>query len=172
MPKQPVITIIPADNKVVINGEAYTVDCNELKGIHAIQYCFPYGEIEYVPSELRPDRIYKSNSLISDISIFQKELDAWKVAKQEYDAQKAKIETDRIAAFKTTEEAAEKAFKATEEATKKAEAENIAFQKAAEKAFKATEEATKKDIAKSFVMMKAALDKFKDIPITILSNEK
>jgi len=120
MPKQPVITINPIDNKVIVNGEAHIVDCSELKGIQAIQYCFPYGEIEYVPGELRPDRTHKSNSIIADISVFQKELDAWKVAKQEHDVQKAKFEADAAATFK-----------AAEEATKKDIAKGFAMMKAA-----------------------------------------
>ena len=78
------VTIVREDNLVIVDGEGHTVDCSELQApFHALQWDGVRGEIEYAAT--RCDhcgvRSKRGNELISDLSPYQKYVDAWQIAK-------------------------------------------------------------------------------------------
>lgn len=78
------VTIVKEDNAVIVDGDRRTVDCSSLPAdFHALQWDTPFGEVEY--AAVRCDhcghRSKKPNERISDLSPYQKYVDAWHVAK-------------------------------------------------------------------------------------------
>ena len=72
------LTIIRADNTVIIGGRAVIVDCSGLdQSIHAGQWYGARGEIEYVRNPAADPASYRPNRAISDLSGFQSVIDAW-----------------------------------------------------------------------------------------------
>lgn len=91
------LTIIREDNKVVVDGEAHTVDCSSLSAdVHAVHWSSngisQGGEVEYSVTRCEHcgARSKKGNELISDVAAYQSLMDAWKVAKTAADAERAK----------------------------------------------------------------------------------
>lgn len=78
------ITIVKADNLVVVDGSAiHGIDLSHLPpDFHALQWYDTYGDVEYVD----PNTSQHSNVHITDILPFQSCVDAWNVKKQELDA--------------------------------------------------------------------------------------
>lgn len=78
------VTIVKDDNAVIVGGERHTVDCTDLPAdFHALQWDGARGEVEYrmTRCEHCSARSKKGNALISDLSPYQKYVDAWGVAK-------------------------------------------------------------------------------------------
>lgn len=76
-------TIIKDDNAVNVNGKRHTVDCTDLPAdFHALQWDGASGEVEYRVTRCDhcSARQKKGNALISDLSPYQKYLDAWHTA--------------------------------------------------------------------------------------------
>jgi len=65
------LTIIKEDNAVYIDGIAKEIDCSDLPSdFHALQWDGSSGWIEFVNN-------YKLQEELSDISEYQKYIDAW-----------------------------------------------------------------------------------------------
>jgi hypothetical protein len=71
------VTIIVDDNKVVVEGIAYTIDCSALieADVHAVQWFGDRGEIEFSTDPDTGNRL--PNAMITDVSPFQFLIDAW-----------------------------------------------------------------------------------------------
>lgn len=81
------LTIVAEDRVISIDGVSFSdLDISALNpSIHAVQWYGEYGEVEY-KSKVENNQIVKpQNQLIQDFSEFQWAVDAWNVAKQEYD---------------------------------------------------------------------------------------
>jgi hypothetical protein len=78
------ITIIKDDNTVGIDGEFHTVDCSTLPAdFHALQWSGVRGEVEYRVTRCEHCNAQgkKGNVDITDLTSYQKYVDAWRVAK-------------------------------------------------------------------------------------------
>jgi hypothetical protein len=87
------VTIIKDDNKVAIDGVAYSVDCKMLPlDFHALQWDGTRGEIEFKVTRCAHcgARSKKGNETITDLSPYTKHVDAWNVAKATADAARPK----------------------------------------------------------------------------------
>ena len=80
------ITILPPENHVYIDGACRSVDCTGISDsdapslmVHAVQWNGAKGWIEYVNDHFEPSA-HVPNRPISDISQFQKFVDAWNAA--------------------------------------------------------------------------------------------
>jgi len=70
-----IVTIVPSDGNVLVDGEARTVDMTGIDpAIHAVQWDGTAGEIEYTRADGR------GNESITDISPFQVFIDRWTAA--------------------------------------------------------------------------------------------
>lgn len=78
------VVIIKDDSAVNVDGVLQTVDLSDLPAdFHALQWDGTSGEVEYrvTRCEHCSARSKKGNVLISDLSPYQKYVDAWGVAK-------------------------------------------------------------------------------------------
>jgi hypothetical protein len=78
------IAILKDDNRVNVDGESHTVDLSALPAdFHALQWSGTKGEVEYrmVNCEHCGGRNKKGNEFITDLTPYQKYVDAWNVAK-------------------------------------------------------------------------------------------
>jgi hypothetical protein len=72
------VTIVPIDNKVVVEGQLEIVDLSTLdEEIHAVQWYGTVGEVEYKHDYINNTR--KPNDRIEDFSPYQRFVDAWEV---------------------------------------------------------------------------------------------
>lgn len=72
-----IVTIIPSDGNVLVDGEVRTVDMTGIDpAIHAVQWDGTAGEIEYTRADGR------RNEVIADISPFQVFIDRWTAAEE------------------------------------------------------------------------------------------
>lgn len=86
------VTIIKDDNTVIVDGERHTVDCTDLSAdFHALQWDGTRGEVEHRATRCDHcnTRSKKGNVDITDLSPYQKYVDAWGVAKVDSDDAKA-----------------------------------------------------------------------------------
>lgn len=93
------VTIIADDNRVKVDGESHTVNCSDLPAdFHALQWDGASGEVEYrtVRCEHCGGRNKKPNMPISDLSPYQKFVDAWRVAKAAHDAAFAAVTAEKV----------------------------------------------------------------------------
>lgn len=77
------VTIIKDDHTVIVDGVRLTVDCTDLPAeFHALQWDGASGDVEYriTRCDHCSARTKKGNVLISDLSPYQKYVDAWGVA--------------------------------------------------------------------------------------------
>jgi len=75
------VTIVPIDNKVVVEGQPETVDCSSIdEEIHAIQWYGTVGDIEFKHDYIANTR--KPNVRIEDFTPYQKFVDLWTVEAQ------------------------------------------------------------------------------------------
>lgn len=74
------LTIIPEDMTVIIDGERFGINCQELvdQGVHAVQWSGSTGHIEFKDAA---DGNKPANQVIGDIERFQPIIDAWHAAK-------------------------------------------------------------------------------------------
>lgn len=78
------VTIIRDDNKVVVDGEGYTVDCTALPvDFHALQWDGTSGEVEYRMTVCShcSTRSKKPNLFVNDMTPYLPYVDAWTAAK-------------------------------------------------------------------------------------------
>jgi hypothetical protein len=90
--------VVPDDMVIVDRTIGLKVDCASLDNgnIHAIQWYETWGEIEY-KTEYLPDhqRWHRQpNKRFEDFRPFQSYVDAWRKAKDEYDAAQAKLKQE------------------------------------------------------------------------------
>ena len=70
------VIIVPDDGVVLIDGKGRVVDCSSVdRTIHAVQWYDDHGEIEYKTF----DGVRAPNLAITDLSLFQIVIDAWRV---------------------------------------------------------------------------------------------
>ena len=75
------VTIVPADCKVVVEGQPETVDCSSIdEMIHAVQWYGTVGEVEFKTDFIENTR--KANERIDDFTPYQKFVDLWTVEAQ------------------------------------------------------------------------------------------
>lgn len=78
------VTIVKDDNKVIVDGEAHTVNCAPLPaGFHALQWDGTRGEVEYAVTHCEHCGAHskKANVQVSDLSPYEPYLDLWRTAK-------------------------------------------------------------------------------------------
>jgi hypothetical protein len=88
------LTIIKADNTVVVDGIAAEIDCSEIPiFVHAIQWDSDRGrgEIEFVKDA---DGIKHPNMLITDISHYEVMVDRWRIRRLEMDHEQKRVQLD------------------------------------------------------------------------------
>lgn len=80
------VTILPSENHVYVNGVSRAVNCAGISDsaapgltVHAVQWNGVKGWIEYVNDHFEPSA-HATNRPITDISQFQKFVDAWNAA--------------------------------------------------------------------------------------------
>lgn len=71
------VTIVPAENRVSVQGMSETVDCSSYDDISVVQWYGDHGEIEWW-NGLGAENL-RINTAIDDISPFQHLIDAWEV---------------------------------------------------------------------------------------------
>lgn len=79
------VTIIRDDNTVLVDGEAYAVDCSSFPAdFHALQWEGISGEVEYrtVVCSHCNTRSKKPNLFVNDMTPYLPYVDAWTKAKQ------------------------------------------------------------------------------------------
>lgn len=93
------LTIIKDDDKVIVDGQLFTVDCSGLPAdFHALQWDGQHGEVEYAATRCEHcgARSKKGNAILTDVSAYQPYVDAWNAAKvkaiAEREAERAKAD--------------------------------------------------------------------------------
>ncbi len=87
------VTIIKDDNKVLVDGVGYVVDCKMLPlDFHALQWDGAKGEIEFKAMRCSHcgARSKKGNEFITDLGPYTKYVDAWNVERAKADAARPK----------------------------------------------------------------------------------
>lgn len=103
------VTIIKDDNAVNLDGMRRTVDCTDLPAdFHALQWGGTSGEVEYRMTRCDhcSARSKKGNVLISDLSPYQKYVDAWHVEDARVRAEQAAALAAALAAAEAKADAA------------------------------------------------------------------
>ncbi len=95
------LTIIKDDNRVMVDGVGYEVDCSSLPAdVHAVQWDGSSGEIEYRMT--RCDhcgaRSKKVNEFIRDVAPYAPLVEAWKLAKTVADTDALRLAAERAQA--------------------------------------------------------------------------
>jgi len=81
------VTIIPPDNAVYVDGKMLTVDCASIaQEIHAVQWTGSNGWIEYVNAPGSPVRL---NEEIDTLDAFAQLIDSWSTENARIEAENA-----------------------------------------------------------------------------------
>jgi hypothetical protein len=132
------LTIIKADNTVVVDGIAAEVDCSEIPiFVHAIQWDGDRGrgEIEFIKDT---DGIKHPNMPITDISHYGVMVDRWRIRRLEMDHEQKRVQLDEAEKRIASDDEAQKLLLAHQE-----EQERV-FKEAADR--EAAAEAEKADL--------------------------
>lgn len=94
------VTIVVPDNRVIIDGEGYRVDCSSLvdRDIHALQWYDDHGELEFVTKRIDQVATRKGNVNVHDFAPYQHLLDQWAVERDKYQAEVTKLLEEQASA--------------------------------------------------------------------------